>query len=169
MSKITLKTASLLLLTMASLSAWAQTPWAEEEATPAAQEESTAEAVDQAAEPLPEEPDSLSELMAKEEAEPEPAAEAAEPQPAATEEMPPAETQQPVVVQQQQGDVLAQPGMVRMMDFPRRGMSKDKVQNELGRPSEIIPPVGQPPITRWVYDDRIVYFEYSAVIHVVAK
>ncbi len=164
MSKFTLKTASLLLLTMASLSAWAQTPWAEEEATPAAQEEPAAEAVDQAPEPLPEEPDSLAELMAKEEAEAEP-----QPEPAATEEMPAAETQQPVMVQQQQGDVLAQPGAVRMLDFPRRGMSKDKVQNELGRPTEIIPPVGQPPITRWVYDDRIVYFEYSAVIHVVAR
>ena len=58
---------------------------------------------------------------------------------------------------------------VRTLDFPRRGMSQDKVQNELGRPGEIIPAIGQPPISRWVYEDRVVYFEYSSVIHVVAK
>ena len=74
----------------------------------------------------------------------------------------------------QQGDVLnvndtSQVAAVRVLDFPRRGMTTDKVENELGRPGEIIPSVGQPPISRWVYDDRTVYFEYSSVIHVVAK
>ena len=64
-------------------------------------------------------------------------------------------------------EAVAQP--VRTVDFPRRGMTQDRVQNELGRPVEIVPPVGQPPITRWVYDDRVVFFEYSSVIHVVAK
>jgi len=64
-------------------------------------------------------------------------------------------------------EAVAEP--VRQLDFPRRGMSEDKVRNELGRPIEIIPPVGKPPITRWVYDDRVVYFEYSSVVHVVAK
>ena len=58
---------------------------------------------------------------------------------------------------------------IRTLDFPRRGMTQDKVQNELGRPGEIVPAVGQPPISRWIYDDRVVYFEYSSVIHVVAK
>jgi hypothetical protein len=66
-----------------------------------------------------------------------------------------------------QTEAVAQP--VRQLEFPRRGMSQDKVQNELGRPIEIIPAVGEPPISRWVYDDRVVYFEYSSVIHVVAK
>jgi len=74
----------------------------------------------------------------------------------------------------QQGDVLhmeepAEVVPVRLLDFPRRGMTTDKVENELGRPGEIIPPIGQPPITRWIYDDRTVYFEYSTVLHVVAK
>ena len=74
----------------------------------------------------------------------------------------------------QQGDVLnmnqtSQVAAVRVLDFPRRGMTTDKVENELGRPGEIIPAIGQPPISRWVYDDRTVYFEYSSVIHVVAK
>lgn len=88
------------------------------------------------------------------------------------------DTSDSVEVIQETGDVLGMPATeqqagkivsVQTLDFPRRGMTQDKVQNELGRPVEIIPPVGQPPITRWVYDDRIVYFEYSSVIHVVAK
>lgn len=79
--------------------------------------------------------------------------------------MPPAE---PVQQQTPQAtEAVAQ--SVRTLDFPRRGMTQDKVQNELGRPVEIVPAVGTPPISRWVYDDRVVYFEYSSVIHVVAK
>ena len=76
---------------------------------------------------------------------------------------------------QQQGDVLNMPSQqsgpmpVRLLDFPRRGMSTQTVENELGRPVDIIPAVGEPPISRWVYDDRIVYFEFSSVIHVVAR
>ncbi len=80
---------------------------------------------------------------------------------------------------QQSGDVLAmpqaqdqtvaEPELMKKLDFPRRGMKQDKVQEQLGRPLEIIPAVGKPPISRWVYDDRIVYFEYSSVIHVVAR
>lgn len=86
----------------------------------------------------------------------------------------PASGSAPVTETVEQGDVLnvnetSQVAAVRVLDFPRRGMTTNKVENELGRPGEIIPPVGQPPISRWVYDDRTVYFEYSAVIHVVAK
>jgi hypothetical protein len=78
-----------------------------------------------------------------------------------------------VVVEQVSGDVLEmQPGdtiVINPLDFPRRGMSMDKVQNELGRPVEVSPSVGEPPITSWTYPDRVVYFEYSRVIHVVEK
>jgi len=78
-----------------------------------------------------------------------------------------------VVVEQVSGDVLElQPGetiIINPLDFPRRGMSMDKVQNELGRPVEIAPSVGEPPITSWTYSDRVVFFEYSRVIHVVEK
>jgi len=79
---------------------------------------------------------------------------------------------------QQQGDVLQlpaeeiQPGEVikiKLLDSPRRGMSMDKVQNELGQPVSKSDSVGQPPITRWIYPDRVVYFEYSTVLHVVAR
>ena len=100
-------------------------------------------------------------------------------QPFATDDARPAadDTKEVINVTEQSGDVLGMPTeqaesktvTVRTLDFPRRGMTQDKVQNELGRPVEIVPAVGKPPITRWVYDDRIVYFEYSSVIHVVAK
>ena len=78
-----------------------------------------------------------------------------------------------VVVEQVTGDVLEmQPGeiiTINPLDFPRRGMSMDKVQNELGQPAVISPSVGEPPITSWTYHDRIVFFEHSKVIHVVEK
>ena len=78
-----------------------------------------------------------------------------------------------VVVKQVTGDVLKmQPGetiKINQLDFPRRGMSMDKVQNELGQPVDISPTVGEPPITSWTYPDRVVFFEYSRVIHVVEK
>ena len=47
---------------------------------------------------------------------------------------------------------------------PGRGMSMTKVLEQFGEPKERIPAVGEPPITRWVYDDFIVYFESEYVI-----
>jgi len=69
------------------------------------------------------------------------------------------------------GDILTAGEIVpvQVLDFPTRGMSAGKVENELGKPVEVISAVGQPPISRWVYNDRTVYFEFSSVIHVVAK
>jgi len=78
----------------------------------------------------------------------------------------------------QTGDVLQlpakemQPGetlKIKLLDYPRRGMSMEKVQQEYGQPVAISDAVGKPPITRWIYPDRIVYFEYSTVLHVVAR
>lgn len=69
------------------------------------------------------------------------------------------------------GDAIElQPGEtlpVRVLDFPRRGMNMDKVRNELGEPMSMSDAIGEPPITTWTYRDRVVYFEYSSVIHVV--
>ena len=100
--------------------------------------------------------------------------EPAQPQPAAIEQ--PEQTNvivEEVVVEQVTGDVLEmQPGdsiTINPLDFPRRGMSMDRVENELGQPVEISPSVGDPPITTWNYPDRVVFFEYSKVIHVVEK
>jgi hypothetical protein len=92
-----------------------------------------------------------------------------EPAAPVAEEIPPPEMrmEQQVVT----GDALEmQPGetiTINTLDFPRRGMSMDKVKNELGEPLTISDAVGDPPITTWGYADRIVYFEYSKVIHVV--
>lgn len=78
-----------------------------------------------------------------------------------------------VVVKQVTGDVLElQPGdtiIINPLDFPRRGMTMDRVQNQLGRPVDISPTVGEPPITSWTYADRVVFFEHSRVIHVVER
>ena len=78
----------------------------------------------------------------------------------------------------QTGDVLQlpakemQPGetlKIKLLDYPRRGMSMEKVQQEYGQPIAISDSVGKPPITRWTYQDRVVYFERSTVLHVVAR
>ena len=79
---------------------------------------------------------------------------------------------------QQTGDVLNLPAKeiqagetvrIKLLDFPRRGMSMNKVQQEYGQPNQISDSIGRPPITRWIYADRVVYFEFSTVIHVVAR
>ena len=78
----------------------------------------------------------------------------------------------------QTGDVVQlpakemQPGetlKIQLLDFPRRGMSMDNVQLRYGQPISISETVGKPPITHWIYSDRVVYFEYSTVLHVVAR
>ncbi len=68
------------------------------------------------------------------------------------------------VIQMQSGETIP----VRVIDFPRRGMTMDKVRNELGEPLEVSDTIGEPPITTWTYSDRVVYFEYTSVVHVVA-
>lgn len=51
---------------------------------------------------------------------------------------------------------------------PSRGTSMAQVERQFGAPAERFAAVGQPPITRWVYPDFVVFFEYSHVIHAVA-
>lgn len=58
---------------------------------------------------------------------------------------------------------------IKQLDSPRRGITMDAVRRELGQPIATSASVGQPPITHWTYPDRIVYFEYSRVLHVVAR
>lgn len=83
----------------------------------------------------------------------------------------PVEHVQTVVEQHTTTALQVQPGQtmpVRLLDFPRRGMTMNKVKNELGQPNAVNPAVGQPPITTWIYGDRNVYFEHSYVVHAVA-
>ena len=52
---------------------------------------------------------------------------------------------------------------------PTRGMSQTNVRSKFGSPAAVRAAVGDPPITRWEYQDFIVYFEYDKVIHAVTK
>jgi len=167
MTNLTLKITTLLILALTSTQIMANSPWADEE--PVAAEpvsiDSTDSQPEPEASPIPApEPVSIQEDIV------EPVAAPAEP----VENFVPDAYQETYTEETRQGDVLnvdqsAEMVAVRVLDFPRRGMSTDKVKNELGQPGEIISGVGQPPISRWVYDDRTVYFEYSTVLHVVAK
>jgi len=52
---------------------------------------------------------------------------------------------------------------------PTRGMSQASVQSKFGSPEAVRSPVGNPPISRWEYQEFIVYFEHDKVIHAVTK
>jgi hypothetical protein len=52
---------------------------------------------------------------------------------------------------------------------PTRGMTQARVEQRYGAPNAKRAAVGDPPISRWEYDDFIVYFEYDKVIHAVIK
>lgn len=50
---------------------------------------------------------------------------------------------------------------------PINGLSMEQVEQQFGQPDDIVPPIGEPPITRWIYSDFVVFFEYSTVIQSV--
>ncbi len=52
-------------------------------------------------------------------------------------------------------------------DLPPQGMSMAKVQQNYGVPVSKLKAVGHPPITRWVYSDYTVVFEYKHVVQSV--
>ena len=52
---------------------------------------------------------------------------------------------------------------------PTRGMTQASVESKYGSPVSVEAPVGEPPITRWEYQDFVVFFEYDRVIHAVLK
>lgn len=52
-------------------------------------------------------------------------------------------------------------------DLPANGLSKAEVERRYGAPGERRTPVGDPPITRWVYNEYSVYFEHDLVIESV--
>lgn len=54
------------------------------------------------------------------------------------------------------------------IDRPHRGITMAEVEQQFGKPASTMAPVGEPPITRWVYDGFTVYFEHDRVIHSVA-
>jgi hypothetical protein len=52
---------------------------------------------------------------------------------------------------------------------PTRGTTQAQVESKFGSPVSKIAAVGDPPISRWEYQDFTVYFEYDRVIHAVLK
>ena len=48
-----------------------------------------------------------------------------------------------------------------------RGLSMSQVEARFGEPSRRISAVGDPPISRWIYPQFVVYFEGQYVIHAV--
>jgi hypothetical protein len=68
------------------------------------------------------------------------------------------------------GDQLAIPGHVSASQkqvVPRRGINMDDVLSQFGEPDERFGPVGEPPITEWVYGSFRVYFEHDIVLHTI--
>jgi len=55
------------------------------------------------------------------------------------------------------------------MPLPVNGMDKEQVRNRFGAPAATHAPVGDPPITRWDYENWSVYFEYDLVLSTVLK
>lgn len=72
-----------------------------------------------------------------------------------------------------QADTLAMPDKANVetetysIDLPGRGMSMAEVEKRFGPPGKKEDEIGNPPITRWLYEDFIVYFEYQYVIHAI--
>lgn len=64
-------------------------------------------------------------------------------------------------------DIPAEPPTQTSTAAPGKGLSMDQVETRFGSPQEKIPAVGDPPISRWVYGNFTVYFEYEHVIHSV--
>jgi len=54
-----------------------------------------------------------------------------------------------------------------MRDLPQNGLTKEGVEARYGSPEQRRAPIGDPPITRWIYDDFNVFFEYDLVIESV--
>ena len=67
-------------------------------------------------------------------------------------------------------DIANQPGTAPdTTPRPARAMTKEQVREEFGSPRQVVGPIGNPPITRWVYDDFVVTFENEYVIHSASK
>lgn len=52
---------------------------------------------------------------------------------------------------------------------PTQGMNMTQVEQKFGAPETKVPAVGDPPISRWVYPEFSVFFEYDKVIHSVVE
>ena len=53
------------------------------------------------------------------------------------------------------------------IEAPKNGQSMAEIQEIYGAPVQKVAPVGEPPISRWVYPSFTVYFEDDLVLHSV--
>jgi len=51
--------------------------------------------------------------------------------------------------------------------MPRRGISMELVLDQFGEPDQRYGPIGEPPISEWVYGRFRVYFEHQTVLHTI--
>ncbi|HIP52896.1 MAG TPA: hypothetical protein EYH03_02635 [Chromatiales bacterium] len=61
----------------------------------------------------------------------------------------------------------APPNNAQGIPRPRGGMTMQQVRQQFGNPAQEVAPVGEPPISRWVYSDYTVYFEHQYVLNTV--
>lgn len=54
-------------------------------------------------------------------------------------------------------------------ELPVTGTLMEAVVSEYGEPTDKTLPIGQPPITRWIYDTFTVVFENDHVVHAFAR
>jgi hypothetical protein len=52
---------------------------------------------------------------------------------------------------------------------PQRGITMTSVEAQFGAPTQRVPAVGEPPITRWEYPGFTVVFEHDRVLHSVVR
>ncbi|MDX1460084.1 MAG: hypothetical protein R3348_03425 [Xanthomonadales bacterium] len=60
--------------------------------------------------------------------------------------------------------ILDEVRQVERMDLPENGKSKGEIESRFGSPEQKHAAVGDPPITRWDYENYSVYFEYDLVL-----
>lgn len=62
---------------------------------------------------------------------------------------------------------ISEQGQNAGIEVPKSGVTQASVEQKFGAPQSIQGPVGDPPITKWIYSGFTVYFEYDRVIHTV--
>jgi len=65
------------------------------------------------------------------------------------------------------GDEIPGSVLDHILAVPKRGQQMRDVRRQIGAPSRVITPVGNPPITRWIYPRFTVYFQRSRVLRAV--
>jgi len=62
-----------------------------------------------------------------------------------------------------------QSGAQQHIERPSLGMTQTSVLEQFGEPLQRYAPVGEPPISRWQYQEFTVYFESEIVMHSVVR